>query len=382
MRLNRTVKLKLDVKAEEILPSLQAYTAAFNLVCQVGYKNKITNSIKLHKLTYQDCRTNFNLPSQLAISARTKATEALKAIKSKNKYSKCPQSKLAAIRLDCNSYSIAKSGVVSILTLAGRKKIKLDIPRYYQHYFTDWKYTSADLLIKKNTVYLHISFEKEREDVKSNGKFLGIDRGIKKLAVTSDNKFYCGSKLKSICNKYKALRRKLQQSGSQSAKRHLKYLSGKEKRFKADINHQISKQIINSLNPGDTLVLEKLTGIRRLRMRKPQRSALNSWNYYQLEQFLIYKGQAKGIQVVHVNPAYTSQQCSKCNYVDKKNRKTQTNFCCQGCEFKLNADLNASRNISRRALDDYMLFNGAEVNQPMVGAAKLLTSHQPCAGGN
>jgi putative transposase len=382
MRLNRTVKLKLDVKVEEILPSIQAYTTAFNLVCQVGYKNKITNSIKLHKLTYQECRTNFNLPSQLAISARTKAVEALKTIKSKNKYSKCPQSKLAAIRLDCNSYSISKSGVVSILTLSGRKKIKLDIPQYYQHYFTDWKYTSADLLIKKNTVYLHISFEKEREDVKSNGKFLGVDRGINKLAVTSDNKFYCGSKLKSICHKYKALRRKLQKVGSQSAKRHLKNLSGKEKRFKADINHQISKQIISSLNPGDTVVLEKLTGIRRSRMRKPQRSALHSWNYYQLEQFLIYKGQAKGIQVVYVNPAYTSQQCSKCNYVDKKNRKTQANFCCQQCGFKLNADLNASRNISRRAWDSYQLSYGAEVNQPMVGAAVLLASHQPCAGGN
>jgi IS605 OrfB family transposase len=350
-------------------------------VCQVGYQKKITNSIKLHKLTYQECRTNFNLPSQLAISARTKAAEALKSIKSKNKYSKCPQSKLTAIRLDCNNYSIRK-GIVSILTLSGRKKIKLDIPRYYQHYFTDWKYTSSDLLIRKGQVYLHVSFEKEKEEIKVNGKFLGVDRGIKKLAVTSDNKFYCGSKLKSICHKYKTLRRKLQQSGSQSAKRHLKYLSGKEKRFKADINHQISKQIISSLNPGDTLVLEKLNGIRRQKVRKPQRSALNSWNYYQLEQFLIYKGQAKGIQVVHVNPAYTSQQCSKCGYVDKKNRKTQVSFCCQGCSFKLNADLNASRNISRRAWDSYQLSHGAEVNQPMVGAAMLLTSHQPCAGGN
>jgi hypothetical protein len=47
MRLNRTVKLKLDVKVEEILPSLQAYTAAFNLVCQVGYKNKITIHLDL-----------------------------------------------------------------------------------------------------------------------------------------------------------------------------------------------------------------------------------------------------------------------------------------------------------------------------------------------
>lgn len=382
MKLCRTAKLKLNMKVDQILPSLQAYTNAFNLVCQVGYDNKISNAIELHKLTYQDCRANFNLPSQLAISARTKAVEALKSIKSKNKYSKCPQSKLSSIRLDCNSYSLLKSGEVSILTIDGRKKIKLNIPVYYQHYFDGWKYTSADLVLKKGKVYLHISFEKDIEDIKSNGKFLGVDRGINKLAVTSNNKFYSGDKLKLICQKRKTLRSNLQKNGSKSAKRHLKKLSGKEKRFKADLNHKISKEIINSLNSGDTIALEKLTGIRNQKVRKRQRAALNSWNYYQLEQFLIYKAIAKGINVVYVNPAYTSQKCSKCGNIDKKNRKNQANFCCKSCGFKLNADLNASRNISIRALDSYKLSNGAVVNQPIVGAEMLLTSHQPCAGGN
>jgi IS605 OrfB family transposase len=382
MKLSRTAKLKLNVKIDQILPSLQAYTKAFNLVCQVGYDKKIYNAIELHKLTYQNCRENFNLPSQLAISARTKAVEALKSIKSKNKYSKCPQSKLTSIRLDCNSYSILKSGEISILTIDGRKKLKLDIPAYYQHYFNEWKYTSADLVVKKQKVYLHISFEKDVEDIKSNGKFLGVDRGINQLAVTSDNKFYSGDKLKFICQKRKTLRSNLQKNGSKSAKRHLKKLSGKEKRFKADLNHKISKEIINSLNPGDTIALEKLTGIRNRKVRKRQRAALNSWNYYQLEQFLIYKAIARGINVVYVNPAYTSQKCSKCGNIDKKNRKNQANFCCKACGFKLNADLNASRNISVRALDSYKLSNGAVVNQPIVGAEMLLTSHQPCAGGN
>jgi IS605 OrfB family transposase len=382
MKLSRTAKLKLNIKADQILPSLQAYTKAFNFVCQIGFDNKISNAIDLHKLTYQDCRNNFNLPSQLAISARTKAVEALKSIKSKNKYSKCPQSKLTSIRLDCNSYSILKSGEISILTNDGRKKLKLDIPAYYQHYFSEWKYTSADLIVKKQKVYLHICFEQNVENIKSNGKFLGVDRGINKLAVTSDNKFYSGDKLKFICQKHKALRSNLQKKGSKSAKRHLKKISGKEKRFKADINHQISKEIVNSLNSGDTIALEKLTSIRNRKVRKRQRTALNSWNYYQLEQFLIYKAVAKGINVVYVNPAYTSQKCSKCGNIDKKNRKDQANFCCKSCTFKLNADLNASRNISIKALDSYKLSNGAAVNQPIVGVEMLLTSHQSCAYGS
>lgn len=355
MKVNRTAKLKLNVEVKNILPSLQAYTKAFNLVCKIGYNNKITNAIELHKLTYQDCRNNFNLPSQLAISARTKAVETLKSIKTKNKYSKCPQSKLTSIRLDCNSYSILKTGEVSILTVSGRQKFKLNIPSYYKDYFDSWKYTSADLIVKNDNVYLHISFEKEITDIKASGKFLGVDRGINKLAVTSANKFYSGDKLKYICQKYKALRNNLQKKGSKSAKRHLKTLSGKEKRFKADINHQISKRIVNSLSSGDTIVLEKLSGIRKQKVRKEHRTALNSWNYFQLEQFITYKAGIKGIKVVYVNPAYTSQKCSKCGYIDKNNRKDQANFCCKKCKFTLNADLNASRNISARALSSIAL---------------------------
>jgi IS605 OrfB family transposase len=374
MKLSRTARLKLNVEVDKILPSLQAYTKAFNLVCQVGYNAKQYNGIELHKLTYKDCREKFELPSQLAISARTKAIEALKGIKAKNKYSKCPQSKLSSIRLDCNSYSILKSGEVSILTVSGRKKFKLDIPTYYKDYFDNWKYTSADLIVRKHKVYLHISFEKDIADTKPNGNVLGVDRGINKLAVTSDNKFYSADKLKLVCQKHKTLRSKLQKKGTKSAKRHLKKLSGKEKRFKADINHQISKQIVNSLNSGDTIALEKLTGIRNQKARKKHRAALNSWNYYQLEQFLTYKAIAKGIKVVYVNPAYTSQKCSKCEHIAEKNRKDQANFCCQSCGFKLNADLNASRNISSRALSSYKLDNGAEANQPIVAAAMLVTS--------
>ena len=371
MKISRTARLKLNISENEVLPSLVAYTNAFNLVCQTGYDSKIFNGIELHKLTYNQTREQFKLPSQLAISVRMKATEALKSIRkvlAKKKYVKCPQSKLTSIRLDCNSYSILKSGQISILTVNGRKKFKLDIPDYYKEYFTDWKHTSADLLVKNHTVFLHISFEKEIADVKPNGKVLGIDRGINKLAVTSDKKFYSGDKLKFICQKYKTLRSNLQKKGTQSAKRHLKKLSGKEKRFKADVNHKISKQIVNSLNPGDIIALEKLTGIRNQKRRKQQRAALNSWNYYQLEQFITYKAVARGIDVVYVNPAYTSKMCSRCGHIEDSNRPNQANFCCKFCGFKLNADLNASKNISSRALLNYKLGNEAVVNQPIVKA--------------
>src|SRR5690606_28629322 len=49
--------------------------------------------------------------------------------------------------------------------------------------------------------------------------------------------------------------------------------------------------------------------------------------------------------VIKVNPAYTSQKCSKCGHTCKENRKTQSLFECIKCGFTENADLNGSLNI-------------------------------------
>src|SRR3990167_7105207 len=104
MKLTRTAKIKLNISANELLPTLIAYTKAFNFVCQKGFDKKEKNGINLHKLCYYDTREY--LPSQLAISARMKATEALKGIFAKTKkYTKCPKSILCSARYDKNSYT-------------------------------------------------------------------------------------------------------------------------------------------------------------------------------------------------------------------------------------------------------------------------------------
>ena len=81
MILRKTVKIKLDIQKEEILPTFTAYTTAFNLVCQIGYPTKTFNMITLQSKTYSTLRET--LPSQLAISVLHKASEALAGIFSK-----------------------------------------------------------------------------------------------------------------------------------------------------------------------------------------------------------------------------------------------------------------------------------------------------------
>jgi putative transposase len=353
MKLTRTVKIKLDINLEDIISSFYLYTRAYNTVCEIGYKDRDFNGVSLHHKTYKDLREY--LPAEFAITARMKATESLKSIRKlfrKKKQPKCPNSKLCSIRYSKNSYNIwFDKNEISLLTVNGRKRYKINVPEYFKQYLS-WRRTSADLLLRKNEIFICIVFTKEINDFESNGKVVGIDRGINKLAVTSDNKFFDGKKIRLVSNRYEMIRSKLQSCGSKSAKRHLKILSGKENRFRDDVNHKISKQIVESLESGTIIVLEDLKSIRQnVRLRKKQRKEIHKWNFFKLEQYITYKAEAKGIKIEFVDSRYTSQKCSICGYISRSNRKSQSQFKCKECNFTLNADLNAARNIKQNYLD-------------------------------
>ena len=149
------------------------------------------------------------------------------------------------------------------------------------------------------------------------------------------------------------LRKRLQAKRTSSARLLLKKRRRKEARFAADINHQISKRIVaEAERTGCGIAVEELTGIReRVRLRKPQRATLHSWVFAQLGSFLAYKAKQGGVAFVEVDPAYTSQMCSACGSVDKRNRRSQAAFECGRCGFVGHADHNAALNIAARGVE-------------------------------
>lgn len=369
MKLIRTIKIKLNVPIETIKPTIEAYTKAVNFVCRTGWADSDSNGVSLHNKTYSSTREF--LPSQLAVSARMKATEAIKAAKArikKKQKATCPVSKQSSVRYDARSFNVwFDRNELSLLTIGGRIKTPISVPEYFRQYLA-WKRCSAELFIRNNKVFLNIVFSKDISDPEPTGKVVGIDRGIKKIAVTSENQFFGGGQIKKVSKRYEKIRSALQSRGSKSAKRHLQKISKKENRFRADANHVIAKRIVESLDSGDVIALEKLTGIRQnVRLRKKQRKDLHKWNFFQFEQYLTYKANAQGIGVEYVDARYTSQKCSVCGYISRSNRQSQAVFWCKHCGFSLNADLNASRNIRQNYLDAICYPGRVAVNPPIVG---------------
>lgn len=193
---------------------------------------------------------------------------------------------------------------------------------------------------------------------------LAVDVGENNLATTSNGTIHGGGKLKYERDKFLARRRKLQSNGSRSAKRCLKRISGRERRHVKETNHKVSKFIVEEavLVGAKVIILEDLTNIRkRIKGNKRTRSRLHRWSWHELQQFVEYKAHAKGIATVYVNPAYTSQTCSKCDCLGLRHKHL---FKCSNCGSHQHSDCNAAINLLR--LGKATVLPMAPVNGPMV----------------
>ncbi|MFB0545177.1 MAG: transposase, partial [Asgard group archaeon] len=170
-------------------------------------------------------------------------------------------------------FSINKKEL-SITTLDGRKKYKIANYDYAEQYFDgSWKYLASKLVKHKDdSYYFHLSCGKEIEepDITKASNFMGVDVGINYLAVatTTDkkkNRFFSGGEIKNIRKIFSKQRERLQKKGTRSAKRMLKHLSEREKRFMRNVNHVVSKKVVGFAKENNVSVigLEDLNGIRK-----------------------------------------------------------------------------------------------------------------------
>lgn len=361
-----TLKIRLypsPAQAEQLLKTMERFNAACNIISKIAFENKTFGKISLQKLCYYQIREEFKLSAQMVVRAIGKVAESYS---DKNKRDKLHFFKLhGAIVYDDRILTIKSIDTVSILTLEGRIFVPMSICEYHSSIINNAQRVrgQADLGYIDGKFYLFLVAELPDKPENTREGFLGVDLGIAKIATTSDGKFYSGSKVKNLRRRNFKLRQKLQSKGTNSAKRLLKRRRRKESRFAADVNHCISKRLVQvAKGTKRAIVLEDLKGIRerakkgtRKTVNKTMRQALSSWAFYQLRQFIEYKARAAGVQVIYVDPRNTSRTCSKCGHVDKKSRKDQEHFVCTACGHALNADINAALNIARR---------GAAVNQP------------------
>jgi putative transposase len=351
------MKQVIVIKLEPSQPQYQVMlntVEAFNRGCQyaadVAYEKRLANKIALQPFVYGTLRSEFGLSSQMAIRAIAKAVEAYK----RDKRVHVKFDVHGAMVYDPRIMSFKGLTQVSLMCLNGRELIPM---RYgaYQAARIDRAQGQADLILRDGMFSLYVTVEMPSAPPVDAPDVLGVDLGIVQLAVDSDGEAHTGQGVKQCRRKHCRLRAGLQKAGTKSAKRHLKRFRRRESRYQRNVNHCISKHLVQKALVGQkALAIEDLTHIRertQKMVRKTQRYERLSWAFAQLRQFLAYKCEAAGVSLHVIDPRNTSRTCPACGHCAKENRRSQSEFLCVECGFQANADWIGASNIRRKGLE-------------------------------
>ena len=378
-----TIKVKLvlqnPVDECKFHHTMEQYRQACNFISQYIFDHDFPmNQLKIQKEIYRDIREKFGLKSMMAQSAIRSVIARYKTVREQlfqkpfryqdedGKWQRIykdlrwlwhpiefhrPQVDLVRNR----DWSRLSDGTLSLNTLDGRV-LATPICHGFDKYFDGtWKFGGAKLLRGKHCWMLHIGATKQIDELDMNDVLhvVGIDRGTRFLATTYDEQgkcsFYSGKQVMRKRDRFAKKRAELQKKGTWSAKRALRRLSGRENRWMSDVNHRLSKALVNKYGSGTLYVLEDLEDVSTNEQNfksAGQTHDLRNWAFYDLETKLTYKAHETGSEVLKVDAHYTSQRCPHCGRICKENRHHNTHiYVCDRCGFQTNDDRVGAMNI-------------------------------------
>ena len=362
MTVTAKIQISVDADSKVLLDkTMSVYSDACNYVSAYVFRTHDLKQFSLNKVLYSTLREMFGLKSQMAQSVFKTVIARYKTILENQKEWIKPDFKKPQYDLVWNrDYSLTQN-CFSVNTLNGRVKLPYfaeGMSKYFDRAI--YKFGTAKLVTKHGKYFLHIpvTYDIEESSISDICNVVGIDRGINFVVATYDSKhktgFVSGKAMKQNRAHYSKLRKELQMRQTPSARRRLKAIGQRENRWMQDVNHQVSKALVES-NPKHTLfVLEDLSGVRSAteRVRTKDRYVSVSWSFYDLEQKLIYKAKQNQSTVIKVDPRYTSQCCPVCGHIEKANRNKRIHlFTCKNCGYKSNDDRIGAMNLYRMGIN-------------------------------
>ncbi len=191
---------------------------------------------------------------------------------------------------------------------------------------------------------------KKREYILLTEK-LAIDLGLNPLIATNNGdlmgrQFF--DFLKKMDEKIVKRMAQVQRNGGLPSRdnKYMEYV----RRLREFLNNKINRvlnRLINLYKPMK-IIVEKLD-FRSPELSKRMNRLIQNFGKRYVKEKLERLQQLYGIEIVEVNPAYSSQECSSCGYVDGENRKSTQEFDCKCCGNKINAQVNSAKNLLERS---------------------------------
>lgn len=221
----------------------------------------------------------------------------------------------------------------------------------------------------------HLAFLKGSTKEYLQESVFGVDRGVTIPVHAGSMTFdFSGNQKKNMtkADRYimrlqRKLSRQVKGSNRRSKTKHrIATHHARKANIRNDFAHKTSRSLVDS--KAKVIVFEALRTSSMTRKPKAkqdeqgryvsnkakQKAGLNksilNVGWHIIETYTKYKAYQTGKAVFKVDPAYTSQECAKCDHTHPENRKSQELFVCGNCGNTDNADNNASRVIKKRAI--------------------------------
>jgi putative transposase len=230
------------------------------------------------------------------------------------------------------------------LSCTGNMKIKLHRP-------LEGNVKTCTIIRKNGKYYACFSSETNSPSYDTTGKVVGIDMGVADFYITSDGNFFASpSSYRKAEKKLKKAQRKVSRrmKGSNRRKKAAVELAKTHEKVtnqRRDIAHKAANKLIKEY---DMVAHEKLQIKNMVKNRHLSKSISDAgWGLF--FRILSYKAESAGKKIFEVDPRNTSQICSDCgNNVPKKLSNRWHN--CPVCGYSAHRDVNAARNILKRAI--------------------------------
>ena len=354
MKLVANLKLQpTPQQAESLKQTLERCNAACNWISAQAWGKETFRQFDLHKLLYPQVRQHFDLSAQMAVRCIAKVADAYKLDKETQRTFR----PLGAQPYDDRIFRFVSNDQISIWTLNGRDKINF-VCGEHQRQLLKHRKGEVDLMFVRGHWYIAAVCDFDDPDLLTPDGVVGVDLGIVNIATDSTGEQFSGKGVEEKREWYVKRRAILQKKGTKAAKRRLKKMSGRQRRFQKWVNHNVSCRIVSKAERSQCAIsIEDLKHIRaRAKANKEQRKRLHNWGFAELRGFIEYKARKAGVPVFVIDPRNTSRQCSVCGHIAKKNRPSQSVFRCTACGHEANADCNAALVIGSRATVTMPLF--------------------------
>lgn len=327
---NQKVKIRF-LKADQ--PQIETFLSARILNSCINHASSIVRSRIEQIQTYQNTLNNLSeceKPTQKQLDYKSSLAERIAGMK------EVPVITKKEMRLDSKNSKICLATNVSFFDLVvelcslGMHKFNLLMKKHkhFNNLLSSGRMMSGIVICEE---YIQFNFEFEKKE-NTNKKTIGVDIGINSCLTTSDNKVLSSSdKGKPYHTIMEEIVRK--RKGSKAFSRKL---------LERD---NCAKYCVKQLD-WNSLSSICIEDIKNLRNCKKTNKIRRHWNYRLILDSLKSNSELHNVCVNLKNPMYTSQRCSSCGYVNKKNRDS-IKFICLNCGFAANADYNASLNLQQ-----------------------------------